>query len=104
MPRAREADESVAVRVTVGSLAKGARIMVKTSDGEVAGTVVPFGVLPGQPPGAFMVPVPLKAVKDGKLTLHFEVEEKSGGATRPPTKEEVRAAELVLVPVSGTPE
>ncbi len=104
LPRAREADEAVAVRITVGTLAKGARIIVKTTEGEVVGAVVPFGILPGRKAGSFMVPVPLAAVKDGKVSLQLEVEELTGGKTRAPTKTEVEAANLELMPVSGTPE
>lgn len=104
LPRARAADEQVAVRITVGTLAKGARIVVKIAGGEVVGAVAPFGVLPGRKAGSFMVPVPLEAMKDGKVTLQLEVEELTGGKTRAPTKVEVEAAHLELMPVSGKPE
>ncbi|WP_038160472.1 hypothetical protein [Verrucomicrobium sp. BvORR106] len=105
LPRDRAADEQVAVRITVGTLAKGARIVVKTAEGEVVGAVAPFGVLPGRKAGSFMVPVPLAAMKDGKVTLQLEVEEPAQvGKPRAPTKTEVEAANLELMPVSGTPE
>jgi hypothetical protein len=104
LPRAREADEAVAVRITVGTMAKGARIIVKTAEGEVVGAVAPFGVLPGRKAGSFMVPVPVAAVKDGKVSLQLEVEESTAGKTRAPTKAEVEATNLELMPVSGTPE
>ena len=92
------------VRITVGTMAKGARIIVKTAEGEVVGAVAPFGVLPGRKAGSFMVPVPVGAVKDDKVSLHLEVEESTAGKTRAPTKAEVEAANLELMPVSGTPE
>lgn len=105
LPRTRAADEQVAVRITVGELAKGARIVVKTGDGEVVGAVAPFGVLPGRKAGTFLVPVPLAAVKDDKVILHLEVEESpQAGKKRAPTSTEVEAANLELMPVSGTPE
>jgi hypothetical protein len=100
LPRAPASDEAVALRVKVGILPRGARVVVRLPSGEIVGSVSPFGVLPGRKAGASMIPLPAKAIENGKVQLIFEVEEKGRPAARPPTKKEMEAVELVFLPVT----
>src|SRR4051812_36065286 len=76
LPRLPTADEMVAARVTVGVLPPRARVVVRTDHNEIAGTISPFGVRPGQNAGVHTVPVPARAVSQNKVELRFEVLEK----------------------------
>jgi hypothetical protein len=94
------ADEMVAVRLTVGALARNARIVVRTADGEIAGTVAPFGMKPGQKAGVFTIPIPGKALTNNQVSLKLEVLEKDAKAARAATRTEIEDAKLVLIPAS----
>jgi hypothetical protein len=104
LPRRPAADEALSVRLTVGVLPRDARVVVRTADGQIAGTIRPFGVRSGQKAGVFTIPVPSKAVVEDKVSLRLEVLEKNAKAARAPTEAEVEHAELSFVPVAGAIE
>jgi hypothetical protein len=101
LPRPPAPGETVILRVTTGALPRGARVVVRLTDGEVLGAVSPFGVLPGRKAGPSMIPLPEKAMANGKVQLVLEVEEKGQPPGRAPTRKEVEAVDLVFVPVTG---
>ena len=97
MPRAAAQDELVTVRVRAGALPRGAVIVVRTATGRIAGSIAPYGVKAGDKAGTHTIPIPEGAVKDGKLPLRFEVQQK-GSATRKATKAEVEDVRVTFVP------
>jgi len=98
LPRAASSNEALAARIRAGVLPPGARIIVRLSNGEIAGSVTPYGVRSGQK-ALYTIPLPGRAVASGRATLQLELKEE-GGATRPPTDQEVEGVELVWVPAS----
>jgi hypothetical protein len=101
LPRQLRANEMLVVRLKVGVVPRGTKIIVRTADHKVAGTIDPFGIRPGQKAGVYTVSVPAKAVADEKVSLQVEVLEKDAKAARPPTRSEIEDAELSFVPVSS---
>src|SRR4051794_38704269 len=73
LEREPTAEEMVTLRVTVGVLPRNARVVVRTERGEIAGTITPFGVRPGQKAGVHTIPVPPGALSKKKVALRFEV-------------------------------
>ncbi|MGI8515243.1 MAG: hypothetical protein ACR2NT_08870 [Acidimicrobiia bacterium] len=100
LPRQPAADEAVVLRLSVGVLPRQARVVVRTIDGEIAGTIAPFGVRPGREAGVHTIPIPAKAVVGDKVTLRFEILERDAQAGRFPTCAEIKEAKLVFMPVS----
>jgi hypothetical protein len=100
LPRSPAAGEAVCVRISVGVLPRNARIVVRLDNGEIVGTVAPYGVRPNQKVGVYTIPIPTNAVLKGKVSLRLEVEEKSAATTRAPTQAEVEDAKLAFVPVT----
>jgi hypothetical protein len=101
LPRAVRSGETLAVRVSVGPLKTHLRIIVRIRNGEIAGTVSPFGAQARQGPAIYTIPLAAGAVKDGVVRLLVEVEDKNAG-TRAPTAEEVRNITLAYVAVTGS--
>ncbi|SIO36254.1 hypothetical protein SAMN05444166_4103 [Singulisphaera sp. GP187] len=97
-------DEAIVLRLAVGVLPRNARVIVRTVDGKIAGTVAPFGVRPLQKAGVYQIAVPAKAVVGDKVTLRLEVLEKGAGEARLPTREEIEDAKLTFVPVTPKPK
>jgi hypothetical protein len=106
LPRDRRADEEVAVRVSVGDLPPGKRIIVRLKSGEIVGAITPYGILPGRKAGVSTLPIPDKAIINGEVTLRLEVADRSTDKGRPPTVKEVEQIVLTLLPVTpiGDPE
>ena len=99
LPGAGAAGEMLVVRVTAGPLKPHERIIVRTRDGEIAGTVSPFGAQARQSSGIYTIPLPGNAVKDGLVRLLVQVAEKDAPA-RAPTSEEVRSITLAWIPAT----
>ena len=97
-------DEMVTLRVTAGVLPRNARVVVRTEDGEIAGTITPFGIRPGQKAGVHTIPVPSGALAKNKVELRFEVLEKDAKQARVATKAEIEDAKLVLIPAVRRPQ
>jgi hypothetical protein len=96
LPRAAEPGEMLVARVTVGPLKPHERIIVRTRNGEIAGTVAPFGAQARQSSGVYTIPLPDTAALEGRVRLLVEAEQK-GSETRAPTSEEVQSIKLVWV-------
>ena len=101
LPRAIRSGETLVARVSVGPLKAHLRIIVRIRNGEIAGTVSPFGAQARQGPAIYTIPLPAGAVKDGVVRLLVEVEDKNAG-TRAPTSEEVRNITLAYVAVTDS--
>src|SRR3954471_8006813 len=93
LPRPLRAGEQLSVAVSVGPIGRQ-RVEVSTAQGQHLGTISLFGVPAGRAGGTYMIPVPDKAVHDGRLELHFAII--SGSERRSPTAEEVTGFRLVL--------
>jgi hypothetical protein len=93
-------DEALVLRVSVGALPDQARIVVRTAEGKIAGTISPFGLPPRRKAGVFRIAIGRKALADGKVPLRFEVVEKGSKAPRPPTERELEKAELEIIPIT----
>ncbi|HKI18718.1 MAG TPA: hypothetical protein VKA15_12605 [Isosphaeraceae bacterium] len=100
LSRQPAANEMLVVQLKVGVLERGTRIVVRAIDQEIAGTIAPFGIRPGQKAGLFTVPVPGKAIANKKVSLLVEVLEKGAKAVRAATKAEIEDAKLVFIPVA----
>jgi hypothetical protein len=85
----------------VGPLKPHLRIIVRIRNGEIAGTISPFGAQARQGPAVYTIPLPASARKDKEVRLLVEVEQK-GAETRAPTSEEIQRIELAWIPVTGT--
>jgi hypothetical protein len=95
-PSALRSDESVELQITTGPLARGARLVVMTEQGEILGVVTPFNVPGTGTSNTATVPVPRTAMAGGRLRLRLQLIEQ-GAAPRAPRDDE---AKLGLV-VSG---
>ena len=99
LPRTPAADEAVRLTVKVGRLPQGARVVVRTNGGEIVGAVSPFGQAATEKGGTYVIPIPSDAVKDGQVSVQFEVEQK-GTPPRVPTRDEVLSVTVVLAPIT----
>jgi len=100
LPRQAAANEMVVVQLKVGVVKRGTKIVVRTTHQEIAGTITPFGIRPGQKAGLYTVPVPSKAITDKKVSLRLEILEKDAKAARAATAAEIEDATLRFIPVS----
>jgi hypothetical protein len=98
LPRPPAASEAVWLSVRVGTLPRGARILVLSDDGAMLGAISPFAVPRGGDAGTYTIPLPEGAVRGGRVAVRVVVEER--GTTRPATGGEVEDVQLVYVPVS----
>ncbi len=105
LPLARQpaANEMLVIRIWVGAISQGTKIVVRATDQEIAGTIVPFGVRPGQKAGMHTIAVPASAVNDKKVSLRLEVLEKGAKAARAPSRLEIEDAKLAFIPASKRP-
>jgi hypothetical protein len=99
LPRAPAADEAVRLSLKVGRLPSGARVVVRTSGGEILGAVFPYGAEAARKGGTYVLAVPAGAVKDGKVSVELAVQEK-GAPPRVPTKDEVQSVAVALSPAT----
>jgi len=99
VPRAASPGEMLVARVTAGPLKAHQRVIVRVRNGEIAGTVSPFGAQARQGSAVYTIPLPGHAVKDGVVRLLVEVEEKNA-PTRAPTRDEVREITLAYIPAT----
>ena len=90
IPRSLGAEDALSVRVTVGTLPKGARIVVRSETGEVIGSIVPFGQSTNRQGVFYTLPVPSEMVADRKVSLGFILEEAGGTKSRVPTEAEIK--------------
>jgi hypothetical protein len=103
LPRQPAANEMLVVKIWVGAIRRDTKIVVRSTDKEIAGTIVPFGIRPGQKAGMHTIAVPEKAIADKKVALKFEVLEKGAKTARAPTRLEIEDARLAIIPASKRP-
>ena len=88
------AGTKLVARVVVGPLSRGARVIVLL-DGEVVGSIAPYGGRAAASGGSYTIPLPDHAGSRRELTFQVEIREKRGGAPRPPHSGESIRIELV---------
>jgi hypothetical protein len=103
VPRASTSNEALYAQIAVGSLPRNARVIVRLKNGEIAGTIAPYGVRAGQKSGTHTIRIPANAISDGKVSLKFEVKEKDADVVRPPKKDEIEGAVLEFRSITRTP-
>jgi hypothetical protein len=100
LPREPAHDEAVWLQVRVGALPPRASIRVDSSEGELLGSVSPYGSVRGAPSATYLVPLPKTAVVDGRLQLRLTVEE-PGKPSRAPRANEIDTVVPVYVPITN---
>lgn len=100
IPRRIGPREAICARITVGVLPRGARIIVRTADGKIAGTINPFGVPKGQKGGVQTIPIPARSVAGETVSLRLELQEKGTARARVPTRTEVESVKLDIIPIT----
>ncbi len=101
LPRAVRSGEALVARVSVGPIKAHLHIIVRIRNGEIAGTISPFGAQERQGGAVYTIPLPTGAVKDGEVRLLLEAVEKDA-PTRAPTSEEVRNITLAYITVTDS--
>jgi hypothetical protein len=99
LPRAPADDEAVWLQIQAGVLAPGSVIRVSGSDGELLGSVAPYGSARGAPSATYLVPLPKSAIVDGRIKVRLTVEQ-PGKPSRAPGADEVESVVPVYVPVT----
>ena len=85
------------LQVTTGALSRDATLVILTEQGEVLGTVAPYGPSMRRGPTISTVPIPGSAILEGRLRLRLQILEPDA-PPRPPRPDEVERVNLVLVP------
>ena len=93
-PSALRSDESVELQITTGPLARGARLVVMTEQGEILGVLTPFNVPGTGTSNTATVPVPRTAMADGRLRLRLQLIEQ--GAARAHSRDDSQTPGLVV--------
>jgi hypothetical protein len=99
LPRAAADDQAVWLQIQVGVLAPGAVIRVSSSDGELFGSVAPYGAARPARSATYLVPLPKTAVVNGRIRVQLTVEQ-PGKPGRAPRADEVENVVPVYVPVT----
>jgi hypothetical protein len=89
---------AIVARVAVGPLPRGARVIVRQADGEVVGSISPYGMQAAASGGSYTIPIPGHIAAAKELRLRFEVHE-DDAAPRAPREGEIAGVELFAVPV-----
>ena len=95
----RSAGTAIVARVNVGPLPRGARVIVRLADGEVIGSISPYGMQAAASGGSYTIPLPDRVNDATELKFRFEVQESRDAQPRPPREGEVLGVELHAVPV-----
>jgi hypothetical protein len=99
LPREPAQDEAVWLQIQVGVLGPGASITVSSSNGELLGSVAPYGSARGAPSATYLVPLPKTAIVNGRIRVQLTVEQ-AGKPSREPRADEVQNVVPVYVPVT----
>lgn len=94
LPHALRAGETVWLLVEVGAIGRE-QIELTTRAGRPLGTISPFGIRSGQVAGTYSVPIPVDALKDGRLALNLSLTQ-GGSALRAPTTKEVKSVRITV--------
>jgi hypothetical protein len=96
-PRDPGPNEAVRVKVDTGPLPFGARLVVKTEQGDVIGSITSYGVPGPNDSRSESFPVQSRNVVNKRLRLQVLVEA-PGEMTRVATPDEVRGLDVMIVP------
>lgn len=96
-PKDHRQGGALALKVSAGVLPPSAKLVVRSDQGKILGTFVPFGTPPGKKAGVYKLRLNANALQDGAIVLRIELVE-PGAKPRPPTDAEWESAELVTVP------
>jgi hypothetical protein len=96
-PRDPGPNEAVRVKVDTGPLPFGARLVVKTEQGDVIGSITSYGVPGPNDSRSESFPVQSRNVVNKRLRLQVLVEA-PGAMTRVATPEEIRGLDVMIVP------
>jgi hypothetical protein len=99
LPREPAYDEAVWLQIQVGVLAPRTSIRVDSSEGELLGSVSPYGSARGAPSATYLVPLPKTAIVNGRIRVRLTVEQPEK-PSRAPRADEVENVVPVYVPVT----
>ncbi len=102
LERLPTAGEAVQARITVGSLPIGAKLVVRTKDGTIAGTIVDYGPKRPGETSVHSVSIPKRSISDRHVTLRLEIRAGIPEASRAPTDSEVLKVDVVFVESTAT--
>ncbi|MCA6106848.1 hypothetical protein [Bradyrhizobium cenepequi] len=97
VPRDPGPNEAVRARVVTGPLPFGGRLVVKTEQGDVIGSIMSYGVPNPHDTRSETFPVPSRNVINRRLRLQVLVEA-PGAMTRRATPDEIIKLEVTIVP------
>lgn len=86
--------------IQVGMLAPRTSNRVDSTDGELLGSVAPYGSARGAPSSNYLVPLPKTAIANDRIRVRLSVEE-PGKPGRGPRANEVENVIPVYVPVTN---
>ena len=90
-------DEALRALLHVGVLPLKAWIEVRNSDGEILGSVRPYGILPGQKVGIHVIAIPNSLIVKNKVQLHIIIID---SGERAPISKELEKVELSVVKIT----
>jgi hypothetical protein len=96
-PRDPGPNEAVRLKVITGPLPFGARLVVKTEQGDVVGSIMTYGVPGPNDTRSETFPVQSRNVVNKRLRLQVVIEA-PGAMTRAATPEEIRGLDVMIVP------
>lgn len=102
LPHPLRAGETAWLEVKVGVLERGAEIEITTAAGQSLGVISPFAIRSGRQAGAYPVPVPADAIRDGRLALVVSLN-RNGHPKRAPTAKELKRIRLKIMPPVKSP-
>jgi hypothetical protein len=101
LPRPLAAGERVVLEVELGMVAAGTRIVLRTPDGRLIGTVSPHGIRHGAGAGTYSVPVPhdllVEVLRDGRIHLQLLIEP-AGAEARHADADDIRSVRASILP------
>jgi len=95
VPAAMDTHEALWLDATVGALPRGSSLNIETEDGQLIGTISPFGVTV-LTPQTYKLALPKDAVKGSALRIRVQVQQ-SDGTMRVPNSQELLGAKLARV-------
>jgi hypothetical protein len=96
-PRDPGPNEAVRLKVITGPLPFGGRLVVKTEQGDIVGSIMTYGVPGPNDTRSETFPVQSRNVVNKRLRLQVLIEA-PGAMTRAATPEEIRGLDVMIVP------
>ncbi|HEY6972355.1 MAG TPA: hypothetical protein VJA94_24300 [Candidatus Angelobacter sp.] len=94
LPHALRSGERAWLEIQVGTISRGAEIVVKTTSGRLLGVISPYGVRSGAPAGTYTVPVPPEAISKGQVSVQISI--RYYHSQQAPTLEEVKRPRITI--------